>query len=127
MKILRWLLDNWDNVVVVLGVIIALIIRIRQNGKGELKNIVFKYVTEAEKEFDSSMGSVKFSTVAEKLYNKIPSAVKVFFTKKDIEKLIETALKTMKAEIKENNNLAEYVGAEPEALPENKEEEKKDE
>ena len=113
MKILKWLLDNWDNVAVILGAIIALIIRIRQNGKGELKNIALKYITDAEKEFDSNMGTIKFATVAEKLYNKIPSAVRIFFTKKDIEKLIESTLKTMKDQLKDNTSLQEYVGEVP--------------
>lgn len=126
MKILKWLLDNWDNVAVILGAIVALIIRIRQNGKGELKNIALKYITDAEKEFDSNMGTVKFAAVAEKLYNKIPSAVRIFFTKKDIEKLIESTLKTMKDQLKDNTSLQEYVGEVPTKIEDKIEETKKE-
>jgi hypothetical protein len=77
--------------------VVAAVIFLAARGK---KDIVFKMlyaiVDEAEKQFGSGTGKVKFAYVIEKVYGKLPSIIKVFITYKTLEKWIEKALAEMK-------------------------------
>lgn len=78
---------------VVLLAIVAVFVFLAVRGK---KKIIFKMlyalVNEAEKQFGSGTGKLKFAYVVEKIYSLLPSFFKIFITYKTLEKWIEKVL-----------------------------------
>ena len=74
-----------------------------------LKKILFNLVTQAEKQFGSGTGSLKYAAVADWIYQRIPAVLKLLFTAKDIEKMIESVLAEAKQAWGANENLKGYI------------------
>lgn len=109
MKILEFLLANWDSVLVVLvffGLIVALI---KRGETAVLKKILFSLVIKAEKEFGGGTGKLKLATVSDWIYQRIPAVLKLLFSQKDIETMIESVLEEAKKAWGTNGNLAAYI------------------
>ena len=109
MKILAFLLANWDSVLVVLvffGLIVALV---KRGETAVLKKILFGLVTQAEKEFGGGTGKLKLATVSDWIYQRIPAVLKLLFSQKDIESLIESALEEAKKAWGNNEKIAAYI------------------
>ena len=66
-------------------------------------------VTKAEKEFGGGTGKLKLAAVSDWIYQRIPAVLKLLFSEKDIEKLIESALEEAKKAWGTNGNLAAYI------------------
>ena len=109
MNILEFLLANWDSVLVVLVFIALIVVFIRRGETKVLKNILFSLVTQAEKQFGGGTGSLKFAAVSDWIYQRIPAVLKLFFTAKDIEKMIESVLAEAKQAWGANENLKGYI------------------
>lgn len=62
----------------------------------QAKAILLSLVTEAEEKWGGGTGEIKFSAVAEALYEKLPSAAKFLLSEKTIASLIESAVERMK-------------------------------
>lgn len=73
------------------------------------KLILFNLVTQAEKQFGSGTGSLKYAAVADWIYQRIPAVLKLLFTSSDIEKMIEAALEEAKKAWGANENLKGYI------------------
>lgn len=71
--------------------------------------ILFNLVTQAEKQFGSGTGSLKYAAVADWIYQRIPAVLKLLFTSSDIEKMIEAALEEAKKAWGANENLKGYI------------------
>ena len=109
MKILAFLLANWDSVLVVLvffGLIVALV---KRGETAVLKKILFGLVTKAEKEFGGGTGKLKLAAVSDWIYQRIPAVLKLLFSQKDIESLIESALEEAKKAWGNNEKIAAYI------------------
>ena len=109
MNILKFLAKNWDSV---LGVVafLALVVALIKRGETKiLKQILFNLVTQAEKQFGSGTGSLKYAAVADWIYQRIPAVLKLLFTSSDIEKMIEAALEEAKKAWGANENLKGYI------------------
>ena len=109
MKIIAFLLANWDSVLVVLvffGLIVALV---KRGETAVLKKILFGLVTQAEKEFGGGTGKLKLATVSDWIYQRIPAVLKLLFSQKDIESLIESALEEAKKAWGNNEKIAAYI------------------
>lgn len=74
-----------------------------------LKQILFNLVTQAEKQFGSGTGSLKYAAVADWIYQRIPAILKLLFTSKDIETMIESVLEEAKKAWGTNENLQGYI------------------
>ena len=109
MNILEFLLANWDSVLVVLAFLALIVVLIRRGETKVLKNILFSLVTQAEKQFGSGTGSLKYAAVADWIYQRIPAVLKLLFTSSDIEKMIEAALEEAKKAWGANENLKGYI------------------
>ena len=96
MKIIAFLLANWDSVLVVLAFLCPdrRSYQARRNGGSEPNS--FGLVTKAEKEFGGGTGKLKLAAVSDWIYQRIPAVLKLLFSEKDIEKLIESALEEAK-------------------------------
>jgi hypothetical protein len=109
MNVLTFLAKNWDNVLVVVAFLALVVVLIKRGETKILKQILFNLVTQAEKQFGSGTGSLKYAAVADWIYQRIPAVLKLLFTSSDIEKMIEAALEEAKKAWGANENLKGYI------------------
>lgn len=109
MNVLTFLAKNWDSVLVVVAFLAVVVVLIKRGETKILKQILFKLVTQAEKQFGSGTGSLKYAAVADWIYQRIPAVLKLLFTSSDIEKMIEAALEEAKKAWGANENLKGYI------------------
>ena len=109
MNVLTFLAKNWDSVLVVVAFLALVVVLIRRGETKILKQILFNLVTQAEKQFGSGTGSLKYAAVADWIYQRIPAVLKLLFTSSDIEKMIEAALEEAKKAWGANENLKGYI------------------
>lgn len=109
MQILKWLLLNWDSVLLI-GVVIAIIVYLIKTGQTKiLKQIAVKFVTDAEGECGAGTGIIKLSEVVAKMYGYLPNVVRVLFTEKQLVKIAESVLAEAKKKWEANENLTTYI------------------
>lgn len=109
MNVLTFLAKNWDSVLVVVAFLALVVVLIKRGETKILKQILFHLVTQAEKQFGSGTGSLKYAAVADWIYQRIPAVLKLLFTSSDIEKMIEAALEEAKKAWGANENLKGYI------------------
>lgn len=109
MNVLTFLAKNWDSVLVVVAFLAVVVVLIKRGETKILKQILFNLVTQAEKQFGSGTGSLKYAAVADWIYQRIPAVLKLLFTSRDIEKMIEAALEEAKKAWGANENLKGYI------------------
>lgn len=109
MNVLTFLAENWDSVLVIVAFLALVIVLIKRGETKILKQILFNLVTQAEKQFGSGTGSLKYAAVADWIYQRIPAVLKLLFTSSDIEKMIEAALEEAKKAWGANENLKGYI------------------
>ena len=109
MNVLTFLAKNWDSVLVIVAFLAVVVVLIKRGETKILKQILFNLVTQAEKQFGSGTGSLKYAAVADWIYQRIPAELKLLFTSSDIEKMIEAALEEAKKAWGANENLKGYI------------------
>lgn len=109
MNVLTFLAKNWDSVLVIVAFLAVVVVLIKRGETKILKKILFNLVTQAEKQFGSGTGSLKYAAVADWIYQRIPAVLKLLFTSSDIEKMIEAALEEAKKAWGANENLKGYI------------------
>ena len=109
MNVLTFLAKNWDSVLVVVAFLAVVVVLIKRGETKILKQILFNLVTQAEKQFGSGTGSLKYAAGADWIYQRIPAVLKLLFTSSDIEKMIEAALEEAKKAWGANENLKGYI------------------
>ena len=109
MNVITFLAKNWDSVLVVVAFLAVVVVLIKRGETKILKQILFNLVTQAEKQFGSGTGSLKYAAVADWIYQRIPAVLKLLFTSSDIEKMIEAALEEAKKAWGANENLKGYI------------------
>jgi alpha/beta superfamily hydrolase len=112
MAILNFLLENWDSVLVVIGFIALVVVLIKRGETKILNNILYKLVTQAEREFGAGTGELKYAAVSDWVYERLPAILKFLFTSKDIDKMIESTLEMAKQKWERNENLKMYINNE---------------
>lgn len=109
MNVLTFLAENWDSVLVIVAFLALVVVLIKRGETKILKQILFNLVTQAEKQFGSGTGSLKYAAVADWIYQRIPAVLKLLFTSSNIEKMIEAALEEAKKAWGANENLKGYI------------------
>lgn len=116
---LQWLNDNWSVIIVVIGLIVALVMKIKSYLKlsnqekieiayHAIKQRILTYVSDAEKEYEKykKAGSIKRAEVIDKIYKEYPILNKVAdqtaVTTK-LDELIDDALVDLRAVIEKNS------------------------
>ncbi len=84
------------SVLFVAALVAGIVLLYRSGCVRQAKSILLYLVTQAEKKFGGGTGEVKFSAVADALYDKLPSAAKFLISEKTIASLIEGAVTKMK-------------------------------
>lgn len=111
MSIIQFLAANWDSVLVVLAFLVLVVVLIKRGETKVLKKILFNLVTQAEKQFGSGTGELKFAAVADWIYQRIPAVMKLLLTEQDIADMIEAVLEEAKKAWGANDNLKGYIEA----------------
>lgn len=91
-------------IIVVVLLIVAAVLCFVAKGRYRkyAKQILLTLVIAAEKKFGGGTGEVKFASVVDAFYDKMPVILKILFTEKEIANMIEEAVDKMK-EILANN------------------------
>ena len=113
---LQFLNDNWTSIVVIIGLIVALVKKIKnfitktdeekiEIAKQQIQHTILKMITDAELDFESwnKAGAIKRSQVIGRIYGKYPILAKVVNQTELIDWIdeeIEKSLKTLKEVIK---------------------------
>ncbi|SHK14440.1 hypothetical protein [Tepidibacter formicigenes] len=118
MAILNFLFENWDSVLVAIGFIALVVVLIKRGETKILNNILYKLVTQAEREFGAGTGELKYAAVSDWIYERLPAILKFLFTSKDIDRMIESTLEMAKQKWESNENLKMYINNEEKILPE---------
>ena len=105
MKILAFLLANWDSVLVILAFLALIVVLVKRGETKVLNKVLFSLVTQAEKQFGGGTGKLKLAAVSDWIYQRIPAILKLLF----IESMIETALEEAKKAWGNNENIAAYI------------------
>lgn len=109
MGILNFLIENWSSALVVV-VLIALFVYLYIRGE---KKVIYKIllflITEAEKTYGSGTGELKLASVITKLYDKLPTIIKIVITGAQLIKWVEEALLLAKQTWAENAAIESYV------------------
>lgn len=109
MSIIQFMAANWDSVLVVLAFLVLVVVLIKRGETKVLKKILFNLVTQAEKQFGSGTGELKFAAVADWIYQRIPAVMKLLFTEQDIADMIEAVLEEAKKAWGTNENIKGYI------------------
>jgi hypothetical protein len=100
-----------SNLVFILSAIIViavLLVAYKAGNKKTLKKIILSLVVQAEKELGSKTGEIKYAMVVERVYQLIPSILRVLITKKELDNMIEDAVLYLKVYLTEDRNLLGY-------------------
>ena len=104
----EFLIAEWPSLLVVALIIVLLCCLYKMGYKAKANKIVLSLVVQAEKAFGSGTGELKYAYVVEKFYDKLPTIIKLLFTKKEIDTLIETAVQQMKKALSGGATLTGY-------------------
>jgi len=105
----QFVMNYWDSVLVVILFIVICIVLIRKGATSYVKQMLFYLVTQAEAEYGSGTGDLKYAAVTTWLYERMPAIVKLFFTAKQIDAMIEAAVDQMKEYLKKNASAQAFV------------------
>ena len=109
MNIIQFLFANWDSVLVILAFLALIVVLVKRGETKVLNKVLFSLVTQAEKQFGGGTGKLKLAAVSDWIYQRIPAVLKLLFSEKDIESMIETALAEAKKAWGNNENIAAYI------------------
>ncbi|OEH85058.1 hypothetical protein BHU72_05460 [Desulfuribacillus stibiiarsenatis] len=73
-----------------------------------LKKMILSLVVEAEKQLGSKTGELKYALVVEKLYGVMPPILRLLYSKKKIDSMIEDAVDYLKRYLSDGKNLMGY-------------------
>lgn len=109
MNIIQFLFANWDSVLVILAFLALIVVLVKRGETKVLNKVLFSLVTQAEKQFGGGTGKLKLAAVSDWIYQRIPAVLKLLFSEKNIENMIEIALEEAKKAWGNNENIAAYI------------------
>lgn len=108
----EWIMENLPSIILsVLYIVFVITLWFALKGKyrSKAKQMLLALVIAAEERYGGGTGDIKFSYVAERLYEIMPSIFHLFFTSTDIAILIDDAVKKMKEYLSNNEKAAAMV------------------
>lgn len=109
MKVLEFIIANWDFLLLIVAAIVAVVFAIYKGNKSVVMRMLYSLVTEAEHTYGSGTGSLKLAAVVDAIYPNLPAVIKLFITDKTLVKWVEDALAAAKEAWQQNAAIAEYV------------------
>lgn len=105
----QFIMNYWDSILVVVIFIVICIVLVKKGSAKYVKQMLFYLVTQAEVEFGSGTGDLKYAAVTTWLYERMPAILKFFFTAKQIDAMIEAAVDQMKEYLQKNTSAQAFV------------------
>ncbi|MBM7615723.1 hypothetical protein [Alkaliphilus hydrothermalis] len=105
--ILEFLNNYWVEIIATLVFIGLVILTYKKSNDEVVRNIILALVVEAEKLLGSGTGPLKYEMVVDRLYELLPMPLRVIFTKKQIDRMIEEAVQFLKEQLAEGKALDE--------------------
>lgn len=93
---IQFLQVNFIDIIVVVLFIIGMLLLYKNNKKELVRKILLSLVVQAEKALGSGTGELKYAWVVDNFYSKMPSIIKLLFTKKEIDTMIEEGVQRLK-------------------------------
>lgn len=109
---IQGILQNWDSILLVLVMIAVAAVLIYKGKRGVVDQMIYKIVTELEREYGAGTGNLKLAAAVELLYPKLPLIVRMFSTSAGIVKMIENGLTEAKERWEKNKAIGAYVKTE---------------
>lgn len=109
MSVIELLTANWDSLVLVAAFLLLCAVLVKRGETAKLERVLFALVTAAEKQLGSGTGALKLSTVMSWLYERIPAIVRLLYTEKELEKIVEDALEKAKEQWEQNASVKGYI------------------
>ena len=109
---IEFITHNWDSILLVLAVIAAVVLLIYKGKRGVVDQMIYKIVTELEREYGAGTGNLKLAAAVEMLYPKLPTIIRLFTTSAGIVKMIESGLTAAKDKWAKNAALETYIKTE---------------
>lgn len=100
----NFILSNLDSVITIILFVMLLLFMLKRGAIKQVNEMLFYLVSEAEKQFGGGTGALKYAAVTTWLYERLPLIIKVLFTPKQIDKLIEDAVEEMKRYLETNKD-----------------------
>lgn len=101
----------WVNKIEVAATFLSLAVAVILYRKGRqdfLQKIILALVTEAEKKLGSGTGELKYAMVVERLYAVLPWILRLLYSQKQIDRIIEEAVVYLRRYLTEGKNLLGY-------------------
>lgn len=99
---------HWSDIAVIAILVIVLIILYKKNRKDIVKKIILSLVVQAEKHLGSGTGELKYAYVIEKFYKYLPSTVRLLYSKKEVDVMIDEAVNKLKKMLSDGVSLSGY-------------------
>lgn len=114
MTILKFLyaliLLYWSDALLVVIVVAALAFLYRRGKKDLVKDIIYKFIVQAEVALGGATGGAKYSLVIANLYDALPLMLRLLFPKTTLTKYIKELAEVLKTKLKEPGvNLLTYA------------------
>ena len=117
MEVLKFIIANFDNIIAIIVILMAVICALVALRYPTLKNTLIQLVTEAEIRFPvKDSGELKKSFVLNEIYKILPNWMKTFVTYSMLSWMIEKALIVAKDLWGSNEELGKYIDAMKEIL-----------
>lgn len=97
------IINYWDSILVVVLFILLLIYLLKRGANKKVNQMLFYLVIKAEEQFGGGTGNLKYAAVITWLYDKLPVILKILFTEKQIDTMIENAVQEMKEYLEKNS------------------------
>lgn len=118
MAIINFIIENWDSVLVVLAAITLVCFLVWKGQKSIVYQMIYKIVTELEKQYGGGTGSLKLAAAIDILYPKLPKVIKTFVNADTLTKWIEDGLAKAKEIWQKNAAINQYINKETEKTTE---------
>lgn len=109
MNVLKFFVENWDFLLLIVAAIAAVVFAIFKGNKSVVKRMLYSLVTEAEHIYGAGTGDLKLAAVIDAIYPSLPAVIKLFISDETLVKWVEEVLETAKEAWKQNAAIAEYV------------------
>lgn len=103
-----FIVSNAGSIAVVVIVLVALFTLLKLGYTDTVREIVLSLVVQAEKSLGSGTGELKYAFVIDRLYDKLPTIIRLLYSKKEIDNMIEEAVIKLKGLLDGGVSLSGY-------------------
>lgn len=97
------------DILFIVGLIVTLLVLYKKHRVDIIKKIILALVVQAEKQFGSKTGELKYAYVIDQIYSHLPSILRFLFTKKELDAYIAEGVAKLKEYLqKEDVTLSGY-------------------